>query len=337
MLSPQQIQAALDRCFGYMTDPQKYYVILPYGIGDFVISGSLVYALLKKFNRQNATLIMQERFRNLEIAFDGVSEIKYLPYDELMIVSKFVLNTKRYVGQNYFYGHFRWNFEGKDVTGGRWIFVEQYKAGVYDLPLDTPLHYPIVKDVSDEIKSELRQKYELDKARTVILMPYANSLPLMSINFWQQCVQSLLQRGYRLYTNVGRRPNGTFEQPLPGTLPLDVGLNEIFYVAGQVKCIVGYRSGLFDLLVFSKGNLICLAPQGMLNSDVKLNFPNTPSRLRPLYYDFNFFPKLNELLSQFEIESMSVANVKHKKIAPENLFFDEQNLLAAVLRAVEAL
>ena len=278
----------------------------------------------------------------MEIAFDGVSEIKYLPYNDLMFFREFVLATKRYIGENYFYGHFRFDAR-KNVTWDNIIwdtslnFVDRYKKNVYDLPLDTPLHYPIVKDVSDNIKSELYQKYELDKARTVILMPYANSLPLMSINFWQQCVQSLLQRGYRLYTNVGRRPNGTFEQPLPGTLPLDVGLNEIFYIAGQVKCIVGYRSGLFDLLVFSKGNLICLAPQGMLNSDVKLNFPNTPSRLLPLYYDFNFFPKLNELLSQFEIESMSVANVKHKKIAPENLFFDEQNLLAAVLRAVEAL
>lgn len=300
-----------------------------------MMNGMLAYAALKKFNLDSAILIVQERFRNLDISFTDVSDMLYLSFNDLLIVREFLTATGRYEGKNYFYGHVRRDSAGNNILDPRLNFNESYKHNIFNVPLDTPLQYPIVKDISEEAKQRLARAYDLDRQRTIILMPYANSIPLMQYNFWQQCVQSLLQRGYQLYTNVGRRPNGSLEQPLLGTLPINVGFNEIFYIAGQVKCLVGYRSGLFDFLVFSKGNLICLSG-GMLGYDIKLNFPNTPSKVRTLYYDFNFFPKLNKLLEQFEIESMSVANIKHKKIAPENLFFDEQNLLAAVLRAVEA-
>ncbi|MBQ9479259.1 MAG: hypothetical protein IJ668_05740 [Selenomonadaceae bacterium] len=96
-----QIQAALDRCFGMMTDPEKFYVIQPYGIGDLIINGALVHALLAKLNRKTATLIVQERFRGLKLAFDGVGEIKYLSHTVLYFVADFLKSIKQTFGSNF--------------------------------------------------------------------------------------------------------------------------------------------------------------------------------------------------------------------------------------------
>ncbi len=92
--------------------------------------------------------------------------------------------------------------------GGNYIyddnlnFVDRYKKNVFEIPLDTPLMTPIIAAVTDENISNLYQKYILNKERTIILCPYANSLQNLDINFWIFLVRILRDKNYIVYTNV---------------------------------------------------------------------------------------------------------------------------------------
>ena len=332
----QYVNAMLNKCFGMMTDPDKLYIILPFGLGDLLISGGLTHAILPKFGKKSAVLILQERFRSIDVNFDGVSDKKYLSYQELMSVLYYVNATRQFFGANFIYGHFHQDASNKIIWNENIPFIDRYKENVYDLPPDTPFHPPIVKDISDDVKLRLHRDYVADKARTIILAPYANSTPLLNHDFWQKLVEYLNRNGYILYTNVGVNCLGIMEQPLFGTRPLGEKLNELFYLADKVKCVIGLRSGLFDLIAFAKSNIICLSRQKHFHyDDLKLNFPQSPSKIRTLYFDFEFFQKINALLKEHDVSGMQIGDIKHKFIPDGNIFWSEDSLLAAIIRAVE--
>ena len=332
------IQAGLNQCFGMMNDPTKFYAILPCSLGDLLMSGGLMHAMPQKFGKQSVVLLAHERFSSFEVAFDGVSEIKYLPQLALSAMREYVNATKQFITANYAFGHFRFD-DKRNFVWSKELHnsVDRYKHDVYDLPLDTPFRNPIVKDISTEAKVRLNREYIIDKNRTVILAPYANSMRLMSPNFWLRLAAELNRRGFVVYTNVGKSPTGMFEPPLQGTRPINVSLNEIFFLADKLRCFVSFRSGLCDLLAFANTHLICLRPQTVdFADDMKVIFPNTPSRIDTLYFDFEFFPKINALLEEHNVSGMQIGAIKHKAIPDGRVFWNEDALLAAILRAVEA-
>ena len=316
-----------------MNDPEKYYYIQPCSIGDIIKLGGYTRAFLDKVHKKSAVMIAQQRYEPINIDFDGVSEIRYLNSTEMNFVAEYIHATKQYFGANFMFAGAPQGYVKPPNLNDMQIFKQIFK-----LPPDAPFYNPRVRDIPDDAKLRFSQQYVLNKEKTIIIAPRANTpMTPPSIVFWQNLIENLRQKGYVIYTNIGKDVVGRVDNVLPNTSPLYANINEIFYLIDKVKCIIGVRSGLLDLLAFSKGNIICLSPSEWPHADLKLIYPDTPSKICSLFFNWEFFPKLNELIAQFEIESMSVANVKHKKIAPENLFFDEQNLLAAVLRAVEAL
>ena len=100
---------------------------------------------------------------------------------------------------------------------------------------------------------QLHERYILNKERMIILASYANSIANIEESFWIKLASELAQKGdYVLYTNVAA-PN---EKVIPGTAPIVTTYQELFYLAEEVNCFIGLRSGIFDLLAFTNARLL---------------------------------------------------------------------------------
>lgn len=111
-----------------------------------------------------------------------------------------------------------------------------YCCGVFGLPKETvpkkPTNwqeYPQIADIED--------------GKAVILSPYAKSVTALSSDIWNDIVSEYQSRGFKLFTNV----TGS-EEPLEGTLPLNVPLNQMKSVLEKAGTFIGIRSGLCDVI-----------------------------------------------------------------------------------------
>lgn len=123
-----------------------------------------------------------------------------------------------------------------------------YRCGVFGLPQDTS---PVVptrwKDYQD--------KTMIDTGNTVILSPYAKSVPALPEEFWNKVVRECKARGFRVLTNVAGE-----EKPLLGTLAISPDISEIKSVVEQAGLFIGIRSGLCDVLQTANCRKIALYP-----------------------------------------------------------------------------
>ena len=111
-----------------------------------------------------------------------------------------------------------------------------YCCGVFGLPKDTvqtePTNwqeYPGIDDIED--------------GKSVILSPYAKSVTALSSDIWNDIVSEYRNKGFKIFTNV----TGS-EEPLAGTLPLNVPLNQMKSVLEKAGTFIGIRSGLCDVI-----------------------------------------------------------------------------------------
>ena len=97
-MEDKKLSPGVQRILNLMTDPDKLYIVCPCGTGDVIIAGGLASAVAKKFSKQSAVLIVNERFRTLNITFDNVSEIKYVPGRDLFGGYRALLSGGGWIG-----------------------------------------------------------------------------------------------------------------------------------------------------------------------------------------------------------------------------------------------
>ena len=106
--------------------------------------------------------------------------------------------------------------------------------------------------VKDE--THLPTEFSSKKGNTVLLSPYAKSVPLFSTDFWALLVKELQSMGYEVATNVSKD-----EQPLENTLPLRFDLDQDgLSLAKGLRFFIGIRSGLCDVLHGIACNMVVL-------------------------------------------------------------------------------
>ncbi len=315
-------------------------VIMPASIGDFIFNGILAHALKKKYNK-DIILLVQERFKDFKIKFDGVREIFYIPLEMMLSLQRYIIATGKYSGEGYIYGHFPLNMNRKFepyFMDRELYFLDRYKKN-YGLPLDTPIHNPIIADIDESRKAELHQKYNLDKERTVILFPVCSSYLEMNSdkfsNFWRKLTREFNERGYTVYENIGKNHQNQKDSFQFGNEPLEVNINELCYIADKVKCCIGMRSGIFDVLSFTKANLFAVMGTFGWYYDLKTVFPESNSRTF-----YTAAPMLNELKlisEKYAATSINVSNLAFKNIDNSNVYITEEDLMAAILTELEKL
>lgn len=92
---------------------------------------------------------------------------------------------------------------------------------------------------------------------SIILSPYANSLPNFPISFWEQIAEGLQERGYNVYTNSGSE----LEPVIKNTEKLFLPIREMIEMMNQVKAFISIRNGLCDVLAECGCQKIILYPE----------------------------------------------------------------------------
>lgn len=263
----------------YITkDKNTLYVICPFNIGDFLINGGFCHALLKKKHKQNCILIERDRFVNSGLNFVGVKEIQYISQTLMNLIRRYIYATREYETDNYIYGHFQMKSNFEDWKSGiiqdyKLSFVDNYKEIVFGLPLDAELIPPIIESLPDISKDRLSETYLLDKKRTIILAPYANSRKNLEESLWEKLVAELIKKNkdYVIYTNV----SSPREKVIRGTAPIVTTLPELSYISENVNCFIGLRSGIFDFLAFTNARLLYTGGGSFYNLERNFNHTNS--------------------------------------------------------------
>jgi len=300
------------------------YLLAPFSIGDFLIAGGLSYAAQVKKNKSATVLIAQDRMKNLGITFENVVGTIYLPIDLIKAVGTFITATENYERDNFFYGNYKIGDERAydDSINA----VDRFKRYVFDLPLSTPLMPPIVEPLTDENISNLREKYFLDKNRTVILLPYAKTFETLDINFWATLAKIFADKNYIVYTNVAGD-----EKPVEGTEPLNVNFAELNFIADKVKCFIGLRSGIFDFLAMTDAKIFCLLKFAMWDWDIKFLYGHDNGRT---FYDAVKYKKpLEDYLKAKGLPPK--IELSHPHIDSRDIYFSYDDILDALLNEVE--
>ena len=269
--------ATAQQLLHYITrDKSILYILCQGGIGDILINGGLCHALLKKKRKKVGVLILQDRYLNSgSINFVGVSEVQYIPQILLKkAITQYIYASGEYETDNYIYGDIHVDKNGY-VWNEKLSNIDRYKENVFGLPLDTELIPPLIEPPTDSQKQNLHETHVLDKDRTIILAPYANSIANLKEAFWARLAAELIGKGYVLYTNVADPQ----EKVIAGTTPMRTTFSELMYLAEHVKCFIGLRSGIFDLLAFTNAKLLYINPKiSWWQYDLNINFRHINSR-----------------------------------------------------------
>lgn len=145
------------------------------------------------------------------------------------------------------------------------ISLEQmYCCGIFGLPANT-------KPCQPKYYKRLTNWPGIARGKTVILSPYAKSIPALPDSLWKQIVDSYSERGCQCITNVAGN-----ESPLPGTEPVRLPLEQMRSLAEWAGTFIGIRSGICDVLKEAECRKIALYPD--------YNYCDTQWKANEIYY-----------------------------------------------------
>ena len=123
-----------------------------------------------------------------------------------------------------------------------------YCCGVFGLPEKTKPEIPKVKDIPKDIG-------KISFGKSVIISPYAKSVPLIDSRVWDAGIKYYKSKGYKCFTNVVGS-----EAPLEGTEPISPSLFEMISIVEYAGIFIGIRSGLCDIIREANAKKIALYP-----------------------------------------------------------------------------
>ena len=301
------------------------YVFCPYHIGDLLGAGGFVDAAKKMRGKSHAIIFASERVQSMGVSFPGVDKIIYWDQDFLDMLAKYIYTTGRYETHNYIYGHFYRTKDGVCVMNFDINFIEGFRP-VFKLSPTAPFLSPTVAEPSEEEMKKIYNDFVIDKKHTVILAPYAKSLPDLPTDLWVNLVKSMQEKGFIVYTNVA--PQG--ETPIAGTKPFSASLTALFALSDKIRAVIDYRSGLFDYLAFSNAKILCISPfPGPIPVwifSLPLLYPNSDSHM--FYYAEEFIKPISEYFCNSGVEA--VLKISHPKIT-EPIYFSKDELIQAIM------
>jgi len=127
-------------------------------------------------------------------------------------------------------------------------FLDYYCCAVYGLSRSTKPTLPTGF-------REFTQMPRIAKGKTVIMAPYAKSVVQPPASFWEGLAEEWLGRGYSVCTSLN-----SGEQPIKGTKPLSLPLNQMVAAAEYAGVFIGLRSGLCDIVHTARCQKIVVFP-----------------------------------------------------------------------------
>ena len=224
------------------------YFLCPYtGTGDIYLIGTLLPYYLRQNNIEKFVLIVVSSackkvsdifgIENVEV-ISGSEECRYLTRYYMLCPGECDLKILNDSWGNIHTDPIQW-FRGlHDME-----FSTMFKKFVFDLPDDEEPVHPVFKDKTEQIGT-LKAEYDMTEGRSVLLAPYSTTLTEIPMDFWEELVKALKEKGYTPYTNAG----GSGEAAIRGTKALSFPLDMTPQLVSWMGCFIGVRSGLCDVI-----------------------------------------------------------------------------------------
>lgn len=269
MTNADQIRDSLAARLAFKASDSTWQFILYGGLGDHIMWLSLLVAFRQ---RATAPVIVYCDPRTADLArlytdraFDTLVEVDSLTLDEVISLqgqAQFAPGKPLVAWHPFFIG------EETRFLAGRDLSMTDVIRQILQLPTDTPMHPPDVME-NHRLAAQLDLlRLRLPPGRTVLLAPWAKSAQVtLPDAWWAELAGTLASQGYTVVTNTNMRSRG-FDRlrvtdtlaALPGTFGVDIPLRHIIPFAELCGTVVTARSGLSDVLAFSKARHWVVCP-----------------------------------------------------------------------------
>ncbi|NRT73707.1 hypothetical protein [Clostridium beijerinckii] len=225
--------------------------------GDVYITSMYLRHYVKKNNIKKYILLVIGRACYNVAKLFGISNIDMINQNEMELLVKlhrFLKNSeaKIKVIQPYImYTNILNNMDGYKKLN----FNDFFKYSLFKLGDNMEKELPVNLNDEHRIEKILREN-SIIKGKSIIISPYANSLPQISWEFWCKLADKLNQYGYRLFTNT----SGESEPIIPYTEPIFFEFCDAISIAEYAGIFIGIRSGLCEILSSARCKKIILYP-----------------------------------------------------------------------------
>lgn len=255
---------------------ENKYFFCSVGIGDILFVLTYLDAIKKAHKDDNRKLIFIIKKSHKQVV-DMYS--KYV--DDVIVVKPLVFKLLNYyimtnVGKQnkIFFAHpCQLMPKPTKLLGVKNICLLDFYKVLFEIPYDSKMIRPTV-DLKN--KNRLIKQYQLEDKKAILLCPYCASIPTETVDMslWDKIADKYLKLGYKVYTNI----KDETESVIKNTMPLNLNLMDFYSIIENFEHVYSMRSGLCDLMAFSKVNLTVVYPcdsNGETSSSyLQFNFKN---------------------------------------------------------------
>lgn len=236
----------------YNKNRNELYFIVWGHIGEAVYALSLLPELTKIKNKKINIITFSPYSQIAELYADYCNKIIVLSRRKIGFIQCYS-QSHICAYDNYIGGGWEWedNSLYLDIPD---IYVAGLNYKIKDLKIPyTTKHSLITNPVSSNSKEflDLVNQLEVEKGKSVLLIPYAQSAKEMSVEFWTRITEIIKKAGYKVYTNV----KDDSESPIPGSVPAKIPLRYVINFIQYAGSAISIRCGLTDLIAVSDSDV----------------------------------------------------------------------------------
>lgn len=222
------------------------YIVCPGPIGDTLYVAALVKAYKQKYKVSSVVLIVRKNHESIGEMFPSVDGC-IVSHELVETLSIYSRSKKVWDMDNYRYGFGREDYQ-HHIYAPAYVsknFLSGYKIAI--MGLEEEAEYEEIKiDRDANLLNAFNQK-------TVIVMPHESSARRLPFKFWEAlCLE--LSKNFTVYTNT----KDETELPIKGTQPISYSLKDMAGICERCFAVISIRTGICDMLAFTKTNLIVL-------------------------------------------------------------------------------
>ncbi len=245
--------------------------LLPFGLGDTLFLSSLIREFKLK-NGGKVVILVKKNHQILVQMFPAVDQSIILKSAFPNFCYKKICNTSLIKKGRIFIPHPLLNSNLSSLVAilgyKNLSLVDMYKIAL-KLDESANLETPDFNIYNISKAKDFLNKMGFDPAKTVIIMPEATSIPMISVDLWNEIISKLRYHNFYIIINSANKNN--FHTDEKKVISLDVELKEIVAISRISASTISLRSGICDLLAFSNANLVVLYPDLQSQKTYSLN------------------------------------------------------------------
>ena len=225
--------------------------------GDVYLISSMLKAYIDNYKDEKILLAVIGDVCKRIAGMFGLRNVIVITQDEMEMLVKlssfmgYDLSKIRIVQPYYMYAQILNKIEGyKDIT-----FADMFYYGYFSKYISHNNYSPekVTRVVDIEKRTE---KLGIEKGKTIILSPYANSLPQIQWSVWKEIADKLQREGYKIFTNSA----SDSEVEVPGTEKIFFPIEDTVSILEYAGGFIAMRNGLCEVASSSNCKQVIIYP-----------------------------------------------------------------------------